>query len=143
VDDKGRLKLPSIFRVCVESFCINKNKISCGYYLTSIDGQSARFYPMSVWEAIENNLSKVPGTNQAKRRFLEVTAYYGLEIDLDVKGRFLIPQVLRDSAQLKGEVTVLGQIDHLVIWSRNLFEQRITTSPLTVDDLSMLAELGI
>lgn len=142
VDDKGRLKLPTAFKAGIESFD-NKDRIGCRYYLTSLDGQSARFYPIGVWEVIETNLSRVSGTNQAKRRFLEVTAYYGLEVDLDSKGRFLISQVLRDSAQLKGEVAVLGQIDHLVIWNRNIFERRITAGPLTTDDLAVLAELGI
>jgi MraZ protein len=143
VDDKGRLKLPTAFIVSMEAFATNKENKGCGYYLTSLDGQSARFYPMNIWEDIETKLSKVPGTNQSKRRFLEVTAYYGFEIDLDFKGRFLISQILRESAQLKGEVVIFGQIDHLVIWNRHLFERRIAVDPLTVNDLALLAEIGI
>ena len=143
VGDKGRLKLPIVFEANMEAFVTNDGKNSFGYYLTSLDGQSARLYPMAVWEDIEIKLSRMPGTSQSKRRFLEVTAYYGSEVNLDSKGRFLISQTLRDSAQLRGEVAVLGQIDHLVIWNRNLFEQRITIDPLTNEDLALLAELGI
>ena len=143
VDDKGRLKLPIVFRDVMGASVNNCSGSCCGYYLTSLDGQSARLYPMRVWEAIEAKLSEVSWTNQAKRRFLEVTSYYGFEADLDSKDRFLIPQILRESAQLKGEVAVLGQIDHLVIWNRDLFERRIIANPLTAAELTMLAELGI
>jgi DNA-binding transcriptional regulator/RsmH inhibitor MraZ len=55
----------------------------------------------------------------------------------------LIPQVLREVAELNGTVVILGQIDHLAIWNRQLFEHRLMTEPFTASDLAILTELGV
>ncbi len=143
VDDKGRLKLPTTFKADLEVFAKSEGQQGMRHYLTSLDGKGARLYPLPVWEAIEARLASVPGTNPAKRRFLEVTAYYGSEVEPDAQGRFVIPPILREAAQLVGEVAILGQMDHLAIWNRNTFEGRIKDEPLTTEDLAALSELGI
>jgi MraZ protein len=142
VDDKGRLKLPTSFKSQFDAHF--KGQGNPQFYLTSLDGRAARLYPLSVWEAIEGRLDKVPSTNPAKRRFLEVTAYYGSEVELDAQGRFVIQGILREAAQLVGgEVAILGQVDHLAIWNRGAFERRLAAEPLSGDDLAALSELGI
>lgn len=143
VDEKGRLKLPSAFKADLEAFAKGEGGGTSRHYLTSLDGKSARLYPLPVWEAIEARLAQVPGTNPAKRRFLEVTAYYGSEVEPDAQGRFVIPPILREAARLLGEVAILGQMDHLAIWNREGFEQRLASEPMTSDDLAQLSELGI
>lgn len=143
VDEKGRLKLPTTFKADLEVFASSEGRGGMRHYLTSLDGKGARLYPMPVWEAIEARLAGVPGTNPAKRRFLEVTAYYGSEVEPDAQGRFVIPPILREAASLMGEVAILGQMDHLAIWNRGAFEGRIQAEPLTTEDLAVLSELGI
>jgi MraZ protein len=143
VDEKGRLKLPSTFKADLETFSKGEGGGSSRYYLTSLDGRSARLYPLTIWEAVEARLDQVPSANPAKRRFLEITAFYGCEVEPDAQGRFVIPPILREAAQLMGEVAILGQLDHLAIWNKGGFERRLTTEPLNTDDLAQLAELGI
>lgn len=143
VDEKGRLKLPTTFKADLEAFALGEGRGELRHYLTSLDGRSARLYPMPVWEAVEARLAALPSTNPAKRRFLEVTAYYGTEVALDAQGRFVIPPILRAAAQLLGEVAILGQMDHLAIWDREVFERRLSAEPLSGDDLAQLSELGI
>lgn len=143
VDEKGRLKLPSSFKAELESFAQGDGGGASRHYLTSLDGRSARLYPMPVWEAIEARLAALPSTNPAKRKFLETTAYFGSEVEPDAQGRFVIPPILREAAHLLGEVAVLGQMDHLAVWNRSAFESRLAADPLGPDDLAQLAELGI
>lgn len=143
VDEKGRLKLPATFKADLESFARSEGAGDLRHYLTSLDGRSARLYPLPVWEGIEARLAALPSTNPAKRRFLEVTAYYGMEVAPDAQGRFVIPPILREAAQLVGEVAILGQMDHLAIWNRGGFERRLAAEPLSGDDLAQLSELGI
>jgi MraZ protein len=64
-------------------------------------------------------------------------------VEPDAQGRFVIPPILREAAQLMGEVAILGQMDHLAIWNRGGFERRLVAEPMTSDDLAQLAELGI
>jgi len=143
VDEKGRLKLPTTFKADLETFATSEGAGELRHYLTSLDGRSARLYPLPVWEAIEARLAGIPSTNPAKRRFLEVTAYYGTEVAPDAQGRFVIPPILREAAQLLGEVAILGQMDHLAIWNRGGFERRLALEPLSGDDLAQLSDLGI
>jgi MraZ protein len=143
VDEKGRLKLPTGFKADLEAFAKGEGGENCAFYLTSFDGQSARLYPMLVWEQIEERLAKLPSTSPAKQKFLQVTAYFGSEVQPDAQGRFVIPGILREAAELTGEVAILGQMDYLAIWSRARFQGRLAAEPLTTDDFAQLAELGI
>jgi len=84
---------------------------------------------------------KPPGP--PKGQFLETTAYFGSEVEPDAQGRFVIPPILREAAQLTGEVAVLGQMDHLALWNKAGFQRRLAAEPLGSDDLAQLADLGI
>ena len=100
VDEKGRLKLPTTFKADLEAHAQGVGKEVARHYLTSLDGRSARLYPLPVWESIEERLAGLPATSPAKRKFLEVTAYYGSEVEPDVQGRFVIPPILPCPAPL-------------------------------------------
>lgn len=143
VDEKGRLKLPTSFKAELETFAQGEGGGALRHYLTSLDGRSARLYPLPIWEAIEARLAALPSTSPAKRKFLETTAYFGSEVEPDTQGRFVIPPILREAAQLTGEVAVLGQMDHLALWNKAGFERRLAAEPLGADDLAQLADLGI
>jgi MraZ protein len=135
VDDKGRLKLPMSFKSQFDVYANGLGADVPRFYLTSLDGRAARLYPLPVWEEIEGRLDKVPSTNPAKRRFLEITAYFGSEVELDSQGRFVIPGILREAAQLV--------VDHLAIWNRVAFERKLAVEPLSGDDFAALSDLGI
>ena len=48
VDEKGRLKLPSTFQAELETFAMGEGQGASTHYLTSLDGQSARFYRVAA-----------------------------------------------------------------------------------------------
>ena len=53
-----------------------------------------------------------------------------------------MPQILRETASLKGEVAVMGNLKHLVV--RNAEELRKSIAePFTEDDEATLSSLGI
>jgi len=143
VDEKGRIKIPSGFRAALDLLSDSAKTDGRRFYLTSIDAKCARLYPLHVWESIEEKLSKLPSTLEARKRFLENTSYYGSEVEPDAQGRFVVQPILRAAANLVGEVVVLGQMDHLVIWNRAAFEGRLGAEPLGAAHLDQLAELGI
>ena len=47
--------------------------------------------------------------------------YYGQVVELDGQGRLLIQPVLREAAQMKGDVDVLGSLDYLDVWNHARF----------------------
>ena len=107
VDEKGRLKVPSEFKVALEA-----EGREC--FITSRDGQRAEIHSLKDWEAIEESLAKLPASG-AKKRLLDATNYYGQVVRMDDQGRLLIPQLLRDAASLVGDVAVMGIEKRLVV----------------------------
>jgi MraZ protein len=113
------------------------------FYITSPTGDSARIYPMKVWNEIEDRLAKLPSTNKAKRKLLMRTSYYGQVVELDGQGRVLLPAVLREKAQTKGDVAVLGALDYLEVISDARALDEMEKEPLTDEDLKELGDFGI
>ncbi len=113
------------------------------FYVTSEDGNSARVYPMKVWMEIEAKLAKISPHNQSKRKFLTRTNYYGAVVKMDKQGRLLIPPVLREAAQMAGEVDVLGYQNYLEVWNHMRFQDHLRKSEITEEDSKTLADLDI
>jgi MraZ protein len=136
VDEKGRLKIPAVF---LEELKELGNK----FYITSPTGETAKIYPMKVWSDIEDKLAELPSSNLAKRKFLMRTSYFGQTVEMDGQGRVLLPSVLREAAQAKGDVDVLGQIDHLEVMNHTRVMDELKNSPFTEDDFRSLDSLKI
>jgi MraZ protein len=79
----------------------------------------------------------------AKQRFLDVTNYYGQVVEMDSQGRLLMPQLLREKADLKGDVAVLGQNKKLVVVNDERAQAKMAKFPLTEGDLDSLAIPGL
>jgi MraZ protein len=137
IDDKGRLKIPSDFLRQLEDRYGNE------LFITSVRGDCALVYPLPVWEEIENRLLSMPSTDRARDRYLERVNYFGQQVKIDSQGRTLIPQILRDAADVQGEVVVNGRLDHLVVWNHERFTHKLEAQPFTDEDFDVLSERGI
>jgi MraZ protein len=62
---------------------------------------------------------------------------------MDGQGRLLIPQILRESAQLRGEVAVLGNLTYLEVRNLEALTKEIGEQAFTDEDTSTLDKLGI
>jgi MraZ protein len=113
------------------------------YYVTSDDGTCAQIYPLPVWERILQKLMEPPRMDPAKVKLQRATSFYGSLSEMDPQGRILIPTILRESAQLFGEVVVMAKTDHLEVWNLQTINENVKENPLTSEDRERLAELGI
>lgn len=136
VDSKGRLKIPSAFLETLREF-------GSEFFVTSENGDRARVYPMKVWREIEEKLARISGHNATKQKFLNRSNYYGQVVRMDRQGRVLIPPVLREAAEVKGEVDVLGHLTFLEVWNHGRFMDSLKSNPITAEDLKILDDLGI
>jgi MraZ protein len=137
VDEKGRLKVPAEFKRVIDE------KYGQQFYITSLDGKVAQVYPFEEWERIEQKLAGLSSFNPTKKKFLDRTNYYGQQVEMDGQGRLLLPQLLRESGQIKGEVAVLGNLTFLTVRNLELFKKEITEEKFTPDDEKTLDTLGI
>jgi len=137
IDSKGRLKVPGLFRRYVDE------KYGSQFHVTSLTGECVRIYPMPEWEAIEQRLSLLPSMDPARRKFIDRTNYFGQQSAMDTQGRILIHPLLRKSAQVVGDVAVLGYLTYLEVWELDKFQQRMLSDPYTEEDEAAIARLGI
>src|SRR5512141_825801 len=134
VDEKGRLKVPSLFRAQID------DAFGPELFVTSVHGKNVLLYPLAIWRALEEKLAALPAVHRAKNKFLERVNYYGQDATIDGQGRVLIPQILRDAAKLPADVVVTGNIDHLVVSDRGALEGRRATEDFTDEDYDELSK---
>ncbi len=137
IDDKGRLKIPTAFRRHLEE------RYGREVFITSVLGDSVLLYPLPAWEEIEARLAELPSTDRTKQRFLERVGYYGQQAQLDAQGRVVIPQLLRESAEMTGEVVVSARLNYLEVWNHQRLQARFAEQPFTEEDFGNLTDKGI
>lgn len=114
VDEKGRLTIPVRFR----------DLLADGAYVTQGFDKNLMVLTAPTFQAISkrvNQMSLTDSTARELRRLLFSTANY---IDPDKNGRILIPQYLRDLAELGGEIVLVGVGDYFEIWSTNSWDDQ-------------------
>ena len=94
-----------------------------GQVVVTIDTQVACLviYPLPEWERIEKDIQNLPTLKPAVKRFQRLVLGYATDLELDGSGRLLLPQSLRDYAQLDKAVVLIGQGNKLELWSESLW----------------------
>ncbi len=136
IDEKYRLKIPAKFRRELPETEENT------FFVTSDDGRCAQIYPIAVWERVAQKLLEPPRMDPAKLKLQKFTSYYGILAQMDPQGRILIPQALREDAQIAGDVIVMAKNDHLEVWNGEVIRKNLQENPLTDQDRDRLAEQG-
>ena len=137
VDEKGRLKVPAEFKRVIDE------KYAQKFYITSLDGVVAQVYPFEEWERIEQKLASLSTFNPTKKKFLNRVNYYGQVVEMDGQGRLLFPQILRESAQIRGDVAVLGNLTYLEVRNMEALDREIKEHAFSDEDIKTLDDLGI
>lgn len=116
MDAKGRLAMPARQREPLLSQCE-------GQIVVTIDTQSACLvvYPLPEWERIEQDIQNLPALKPAVKRFQRLMLGYATDLELDGSGRMLLPQPLREYAQLDKKLVLVGQGNKLELWSESLW----------------------
>lgn len=136
IDNAGRIKIPEKFRSIIEK------EYGSEVFITSLTDEALQLYPLPVWEKISGmSINGALHLRPEIRLFLIRVNRKGARCQIDSKGRVLISQPLRQLAQLKDEVEVIGLNDHLEIWNRERLDEILEKRPLTDTDFKVLAEL--
>jgi MraZ protein len=133
VDEKGRIKVPAVFREPIESAHGNE------FFVTSVTGVEILVYPLPVWSAFEEKLAALPFVHRARQKFLERYNTYGQVVRMDAQGRILIPSLLRETSGVGSEVLVLAQADSLKVVDRARHFAALASAPVTDEDYDDLA----
>lgn len=125
IDTKGRLIIPAKLREGLgDRFVVTKGLDGC-----------LSIYAMNEWHALEEKIHALPLTNPSARKFSRFILAGAAECELDKMGRVLLPQVLRQAADLQKEVVLIGVGSRIEIWDKEKW-----TAANTYDDMSEVAE---
>ena len=113
IDDKGRILIPSRFRVLARSEDGEGIMVS----RTGLDPCLVAF-PMAAWSHLEEKILQLAEKSDIMRRFRRVFIGGAHECVCDKQDRILIPPALRQYAALNKEIVLVGVLDHFEIWSR-------------------------
>ena len=120
VDDKGRLKLPSEFLEYLKKLGVDK------VFITTLDRQLARIYPISVWKANENLFADAGDLAEAAEDVAYIAKVYGGDSEIDAQGRVLMPAALRRVIEIESQPVFLdcynGRIN---VASKGVHEERL------------------
>lgn len=137
IDDKGRLKIPSVFRGIFAA------RGSREVFITSEWGDYVRIYPLSAWIDIEKRIQAAPTSSEELERYVRAVNYWGQMAEVDSQDRVLIHPRLRDKACTIGEVEVQGAFTHLEVWDRERYDEKMRVDPFTKVDKASLQNLKI
>ena len=119
IDSKGRLAIPSRFRERL----LEMSDGSLIQTLNPLD-HSLWLYPLNDWEVIEKKLAELSDFDKQSRRTKQMMRGYANDCQLDSQGRILVPQELRDYANLQKQAVILGQGNKFEIWNHALWEEQ-------------------
>lgn len=96
-DEKGRVRLPKEFEDFVRTFPEQE------FFITSLDGDIGRIYPISVWRENQKLLADSTEDAEAAEDVAFFADYWGSVSGLDAQGRLLVAPVLRKKLGIEGQ----------------------------------------
>ena len=120
LDAKGRMALPARHREAIRAR-------SAGRLVTTIDRlePSLLVYPLPDWEALQARLQKMANMHPPVRILQRLLIGHATDMELDANGRVLLPQMLREHAELERKLVVVGQGNKIEIWNESNWQERM------------------
>jgi MraZ protein len=115
LDTKNRLTIPARYR----------DLLAEGAYVTRGFDGNLIVYTSATFHSISRQASETSVTDQAARQLKRLLFSNADFIEVDRAGRILIPDFLRESADLENEVVIAGMGDHFEIWSPERWMQQM------------------
>ena len=132
LDLKNRVNIPAKFRKVLDSindrtFVITRGFDSC---LT--------LYPISEWNIVEQQLASLSSIRNRNREFVRSIVRYASYVQYDKQGRIIIPDNLKIYASIDKEVSIIGMISKIEIWSPEKIKKH-DNDQMNIDDFDDLA----
>ena len=112
LDSKNRLTIPARYRELIAE----------GAYVTRGFDGNLMVYPASTFQIISQQTNQASVTDQTARLLKRLIFSNADFIEVDKAGRVLIPDFLREAANIQSEVVIAGVGDYFELWSPNSWE---------------------
>lgn len=134
LDPKGRLSIPAKFR----------NKFSEGIVITRGLDNCLFGFTKSEWLKVVEKINSLPLSQSTARAFSRLMLSGAFETEIDNQGRILIPEILRNYANLNKKVVIVGVYSRIEIWSEENWQKyKKETEENSEEIAERLSDLGI
>ena len=130
IDRKGRLIMPAKFRETAKANFIEK------FFLTRGLDKCLFMFSEEEWRSQENKFKALSFTKQQARTFNRLYFSGAVEIIPDKQGRILLPQYLKDFAEIKKEVLVVGVSNRIEIWAKDAWNDFYRNSRQSFEEIA-------
>lgn len=119
LDEKGRLKLPTVFQQYFNSFPESK------LFITSLDGRIGQIYSIAAWRDNEKFLRSYREDPVAVQDLLFNAQDLGAEAEMDAQGRVTVNSEMRRELDLQGqELHLFAYKNHVQILTEAIYQER-------------------
>lgn len=134
LDSKKRTAIPAKFRREIgKKAVITKGLDKCLFV-----------YTIKEWEKVAEKLSELPTGQADTRNFVRNMFSGAVDVDIDALGRILIPDYLKEYADLGDKAVIVGVYKRLEIWNEENWESYKQTVEKQTDALAeKLGEIGV
>jgi len=134
IDDKKRLAIPSKLRKDLGAKAVITRGLDNCLFI----------YPSKEWQKLVEKLGSLPIGQKDTRGFSRLMLAGASEVDLDSLGRVLVPDYLKEYAQLKRNVVIAGVYNRLEIWDETRWNTFKSQSEKEADNIAeRLGNLGV
>tara|TARA_B100002052_G_scaffold255614_1_gene245924 strand:- start:6214 stop:6735 length:522 start_codon:yes stop_codon:yes gene_type:complete len=116
IDQKNRLSIPVKYRKALSPVNDNTFVLTRGFDTCLI------LYPLDEWKKVESQLGTLSSIKMRHRNFVRSIVRCAVHLKYDSQGRIAIPDSLVKYAKIENNVTVIGMIKKIEIWSPNLLD---------------------
>jgi MraZ protein len=119
LDDKGRLKLPTVFQQYFQGFQEGK------FFVTSLDARIAQIYPVSAWRKNEEFFEAYQEDPDVLQRVWFNAQDLGAEAEMDSQGRITLNPELRRELDMQGqELHLYAYKNRVEILTEAIYQER-------------------
>ena len=130
VDRKGRLILPSKFREVSKENSIER------FFITRGLDKCLFMFAEDEWRVQEQKFKSMSFTKQEARSFNRLFFSGAVDVVPDRQGRFIVPQYLKDYANLKRDVVIIGISSRIEIWNTAAWQEFSTKSQNSYEQIA-------
>ena len=133
LDQKHRLSIPVKFRKALDPINDRTFVITRGFDSCLI------LYPVSEWNRVEGQLSKLSSMREQHRNFVRSIVRHATYLQYDSQGRIAIPETILNFASIKKDVSVIGMINKIELWSPEILQNQDSSLEKITTDYEGLA----
>jgi MraZ protein len=140
LDPKGRTVIPAPLREILSSK-YGSNKL----YITNAPlDKCLHIFPEAEWSLLEEKVKVLPSSDQAIQFYKRRVFSAAVQCETDKNGRIMVPYELRQNADIKNDIVIVGLMERLELWDKQRWDDLTNLDKVDIEAFAKkLSEYGI